>query len=121
VQFTGSGGVVGAAVGDAVGGAVGDAVGVGSGVGDGLGVGVGVGIEIGVGFGVAVAGSITTTDWTVDEVTALPSPIVSVTAYVPGAPKSCTGPAVVSAGDPSPKSHDHVVGDPVDESWNVTP
>jgi hypothetical protein len=117
VQFTGSGGAVGAGVGDGVG----DAVGVGSGVGVGLGGGVGVGIEVGVGLGVAIPGSMTTTDCTVDEVTELPSPIVRVTAYVPGARKSCTGAAVVSAADPSPKSHNHVIGEPVDESWNVTP
>ena len=95
---------------------VGDGAAVGSGVGDGLGDGVGVGIEVGVGFGVAVPGSTTMTDWTLDDVASPPSPTVRPTTYVPDAAKWWTGADVVAAGDPSPKSHDQVVGEPAETS-----
>jgi len=43
---------------------------------------------------------------------------VSETEKVPAEEYTCDGFRLVSAGLPSPKSHDHAVGDPEDESVN---
>jgi hypothetical protein len=106
VQFTGSATAVGVGVA------------VGAGVGVGSGVGVGVGIAVGVGVG--PFGSTTTTGCRTDDVVTLPSLTDSPTTYVPGAGNVWIGDASKLGSDPSPKLHHHVLGAPVDVSWNVT-